>query len=216
MTSEKEPTKGAPGSPGEGEKPPDEPTTPAPAAEDKMLVDGRKVVFESDLIAAKESLQKDLDAAKVQATADVTKMTDDLSVANTALTNANAKLQEAEQARATGATSEEEVARLKQEAETAKATAETASTNALTYRRAAIATTYNVKPEELEGKDMVQLEAFEQALKAITSSGGGIGAYAIGGGGGDTEPETPMDRAGKVLESTPIRGTRNAPATEST
>ena len=78
------------------------------------------------------------------------------------------------------------------------------------YRKKLIMTTYNqVTAEQLENKTPEQLDAFEEALKALTISRGGPGPYAIPGSGGGAAPLLPIDRAKALLEATPIRGARN-------
>ncbi|GAH44673.1 unnamed protein product, partial [marine sediment metagenome] len=116
------------------------------------------------------------------------------------------------QARQAGAVTDEDAARVKQELETAKGSIETLSASALELKRANIVLQYGVVPDTIKDKDITQLGAFEEALKAVsTARGGGAGPYAIGGGLGEAAPQTDMERATKVLETTPVRGTRNEP-----
>jgi len=192
---------------------------PEPKVEVKdgvVLVDGKKYVKESDLIAAKESLQGQLEAAQQTHNETVDKLNLQVSEAQQEVAKANAALEEAKKAHEVGATSEEEVARIKQEAEAAKTSLETANTSALDYRRKYIMVAYNIPPDSETGqklleKDMSQLESFEEALKALATSRGGPGNYVVGGASGGAGPVSEMDRAKALIAATPIRGTRNEP-----
>jgi predicted nucleic acid-binding Zn-ribbon protein len=180
-----------------------------------MLVDGHKIVYEKDLIAAKESLTKAAEQAQAAHNEAIDKAKLDLSAAQSEVAKANARIQEI-QASSTGATNghdAEEVARLKQEIEAANSRAESVTGQVLEYRKKLLTTTYpgQVTAEQLEGKTPEQLDAFEEALKALSQSRGGPGPYAVPGGPGGAAPTSPIDRAKALLESTPYRGVRNAP-----
>ena len=176
----------------------------------RVIVDGKKYVAESDLLASKNSLESQL---KQQQTAhetaiDTAKM--DASTAQQQVATLNAKIQENEQARQSGAVSDEDAAKVKQELETTKSSLGQISTSALEYRRALIVMKYGVAEDTIKEKDMGALDSFEEALKAVsTARGGNVGPYAVGGGTGEAAPQTSMERAAKVLESTPVRGVRN-------
>ena len=204
-----EPGAGAPASNDSAQTTPTEPTTPTtPAFESKdgvMSVDGRKVVYESDLIAAKESLRHQAEEAQTAHNGAIDKAGLDLSGAQQQLAAANAKVTELEQARESGVASAEEVARVKQELETAKGSAETATAKSLEYRRQLISTTYHLPVEQLSGKTIEQLDSFEEALKAVSQTKGGVGAYAVGGATA-TAPEAPLDRARRTLEEASSKG----------
>ncbi len=202
-----------------------EPTTPAkspepvPVAttakvevkEGKVTVDGKAFVAESDLIAAKKSLEGQLTTQQTTHEAAINTAKLETSEAQKQIATLNAKITENEQARQTGAVSDEDAAKVKQELETAKSSIETLSASALELRRANLVLQYGVVPDTIKEKNMPQLDAFEEALKAVsTARGGGVGPYAIGGGTGEAAPQTPIERAAKVLESTPVRGVRNA------
>ena len=179
-----------------------------------VMVDGKKYVKESDLIAAKGSLQGRLDEAQTAHSAAVDKLKLEVSEAHQAVAQANAALEEARKAGNTGGISEEEVSRIKSEAETAKAAAETANTSLLEMKRKLIMATYNITADSeagrsLETKDSVQLDSFEEALKALATARGGAGPYALGSGSGSAAPMSDHDRAMKILENTPVRGVRN-------
>jgi len=230
MTSQNQPKNDAPNQP-ESTPQTTPAVTPEPAAttpptsgpepkvevKDGMVyVDGKKYVKDSDLIAAKESLQGQMETAQQTHNETVDKLNLQVSDAQQEVAKANAALEEAKKAQGEGATSAEEVARLKTEAETTKTSLETANTSALDYRRKYIMVAYNIAPDSETGqklleKDMPQLESFEEALKALATSRGGPGNYVIGGGSGGAGPVSEMDRAKALIAATPVRGTRNEP-----
>ena len=205
-----------------------EPTTPTPAPEPtpvaptakvevkegKVVVDGKSFVAESDLIAAKKSLEGQLTTQQTahETAIDAAKLSESAALKEVA--TLNAKITENEQARQAGAVTDEAAAKVKQDLETAKSSIETLSTSALELRRANLVLQYGVASDTIKEKTMPELDAFEEALKAVsTARGGGVGPYATGGGTGEAAPQTPIERAAKVLESTPVRGSRNPPPT---
>jgi phage-related minor tail protein len=191
-----------------------EPTTPKFEIKgDRMLVEGKKVVYESDLIAAKKSLEDAMEKAQQAHNQAIDSAKLELSAAQQAQADLNAKYQALEQASKSGATPEEEVARIKQEAQEA-ATQQLGDVNnrLLELKRELLATKYRIPPDQLISKDMTQLDSFEEALKAITASSGGIGPYAVGGSNGGSTPPTDLDRAKQIISATPVRGVRNPPA----
>ena len=222
MGNENQTAPGASG--GEGDKappaaPPTTPTTPKVELKDgATFLDGKKVVPESDLIASKKSLEGQLSQQQTvhDATIDAAKL--EASAAQQTIAQLNAKVTENEEARKAGAVTDTEAASVKQELETAKNSIVTLTADAvraLELRRANLVLQYGVVPDTIKDKDMKALDSFEEALKAVsTARGGGVGPYAVGGGSGEAAPETPMERAAKVLETTPVRGVRNvAPQT---
>ena len=228
MTTENQGNTGAPsGDPAPTPTPTPEPTpTPTPEPEPKPVaptakvevkdgrveVDGKKFVPESQLIAAKESLEKKM---VVQQTAhetavDAAKLA--TSEGQRQIATLNAKIKENEEARATGAVTDEEAAKTKQELETAKSSIETLTNSSLETRRALLVLQYGVTADSIKDKSLPELASFEEAIKAVsTARGGGVGPYATGGGTGEAAPQTPIERAAKILETTPVRGVRNEP-----
>ena len=180
--------------------------------EGKVEVDGKKFVPESQLIAAKKSLEGQIttqqtahetaiDAAKLEA-----------SEGQKQIATLNAKITENEQARKTGAVTDEDAAKTKQELETAKSSIETLTNSSLETRRALLVLQYGVTADSIKDKSLPELASFEEAIKAVsTARGGGVGPYATGGGTGEAAPQTNIERAAKVLENTPVRGVRNEP-----
>ncbi len=213
----------APGKEGQNQQQPPANPPANPPAQPKVevkdgvvLVDGKKYVKESDLIAAKESLTRQLETAQATHNEAVDKLRVEVSQAQQEVAKANAALDEAKKARSAGAMSDEDVAKVKQEADEAKTALATANTTALDLRRKLIMATYQINPtsdvgKKLMEKDLAQLDSFEEALKALATGRGGPGNYAVGGGGGGATPLSSMDRAKTLLANTPYRGVRNTP-----
>ena len=208
-----------PGASDGGEKPPIPAAAPPVKAEPKFevkdgsyFVDGKKMVAESDLIAAKKSLEGQAElqqAAHVQAI-DTAKI--ELSAEQQKSAKLNAELTTAKEARATGAISEEEFARIKGEAETAKGSLESANSKILELRVANIVSTSGgaVTAEELANKTLEQLDSFEEAMKVVMAKkGGGVGPYATAGGLGGAQPLSDYDRRKAALAGA-SQGTRTA------
>jgi len=211
---------GDPVAPDSEEQNPTTPTTPAqPKVEVKdgaLLVDGKKYVRESDLIAAKESLSKQIESAQSVHNDAVDKLKLEVSAAQTEVAKANAALEEAKKARTAGDISAEELSRVKKEAADSKAALTAAQVQGMDYRRKYIMSVYNIPVDsdvakKLLEKDASQLDSFEEALKALSAGKGGPGNYAIGGGGEGAAPISAMDRAKTLLANTPYRGVRATP-----
>lgn len=208
---------GAAGQPGPTTAPSDASTKQEPKFEVRdgaYFVDGRKMVKESDLIAAKQSLESALEKAQATHNEAMDSARLELSDAQKQVADLNAKLSEAKEAQTQGATTSEEVARIRQERDEALSKVETLSTDAnkaLELRRALLLTQYpGLTAESLAEKDMKSLDSLEEALKAVTASrGGGLGNYAVGAGGTGTTQLSDEERAKQVIAATPVRGVRN-------
>ncbi len=204
------------------QKPPAPPANP-PASQPKVevkdgmvMVDGKKYVKESDLIAAKEGLQKQIETAQTAHNKAVDDLKLQVSSAQGEVAKANAALEEAKKAREPGAISAEEFAKAKKEAEDAKKELDTTRTSTLDMRRKLIMATYNIPAgsdtaKAMESKTSDQLDALEEALKALHGAKGGPGNYLAGGGGGGATPRTDRERARELLNQTPYRGVREPP-----
>jgi len=193
------------------------PTPTPPKVETKdghILVDGRKMVAESDLIATKKSLESAAEKAQAAHNEAIDAAKLELSAAQQSVADLNAKLTADAQARQSGATTDEEVARIKQERDDALkqvGTLTASAAKALELRRELLVTRYSIPADSLANKTMQELDSFEEAAKALsTSRGGSPGPYALGGGLGGAAPMTPRERAAKVIASTPVRGVRAA------
>lgn len=216
MVEPKENLGNDPGAAG-GNEPTPIPAPTAPKMEFKdgqVLVDGKKMVKESDLIAAKQGLESAAATAQTVHNEAIDTVNLELSSERQKAANLTAELEQAKQASATGAISEEEVATIKQERDNALTkvgTLQTDADKALAYRREMLVTKYSIPADSIKDKTMVELDSFEEAVKALaTSRGGGLGPYALGGGLGGVTPMTEDERAAKILENTPVRGVRTA------
>lgn len=116
-----------------------------------------------------------------------------------------ARIETLEEEGKSGATSAEELTKVKQELETAQKAVGDSETKVLEYRRQAIVTGFNVPADTIKDKTSEQLDAFEEALKAIGSKGTGNYATAPGGGGAPIE-ELPLDRARRILADAEAKG----------
>jgi uncharacterized Zn finger protein len=212
------PPKDAPG--GNEQNPPVTSTSPAvsPKVEvkdGKVLVDGKSYVKESDLIAAKEGLQRQIESAQTVHNSAIDKVKLELSTAQTEVAKANVALEEAKKARVTGDISAEEMSKVKKEADDAKAELAKLQPTTLGLRRQLIMATYQIPANSdtakaMETKTSAQLDALEEALKALHGARGGPGNYLVGGSGGGATPRTDRERARELLNATPYRGVRNA------
>ena len=203
---------------GEGDKTPVPASTPTPTApklevkDGVVYADGKKMVAESDLIAAKKSLEGQIQVQQDAHSVAIDTAKLELSAEQQKSAKLNAELVTAKEARATGAISEEELARIKGEAETAKGSLESANQRILELRVNNIVTNSGgaVTAESLAGKTLEQLDSFEEAMKAIIAAKGSTpGNYALGGGLGGAQPLSDYDRRKAALEGAKV-GTRNA------
>ncbi len=177
----------------------------------RVIVEGKKFVAEADLIAAKNSLQGKLTQQQTahETAIDAAKL--EVSDAQKTIASLNAKITTNEQARESGAVTDEDAAKVKLELETTKSSLETAVQSSLELRRANMILRYGVAEDTIKEKNITELDAFEEALKAVSTAKGGVGNYAVGGGSAAAVPKTNIDRAKDVLAATPVRGVRNAP-----
>ena len=195
-----------------------EPTpTPAPVAptakfevvEGKVQVDGKKFVPESDLIAAKNSLEGKMTTQQTahETAINAAKLAESEGLKTIA--TLNAKITENEQARQAGAVTDEAAAKNKTDLDAALASIETLTSGALEMRRANLVLQYGVNADTIKEKSLAELNAFEEALKAVgTARNAGIGPYVVGGGSGVPVAQTNIERAAAVIAATPQRGVR--------
>ena len=210
---------GAPGTGEDGSKtpPPPPPATITDATkfevkDGKMYADGKELSLTSDLIAAKESLKTQLTEAQTVHNDAIDKAKTDLSDAQQQVASANAKIIQMETAQKEGATSAEEVTRVNTERDAAKSRADLAEGKVLELRKQVLISIYKIPADKLADKTIEQLDSLDEALKALGATGGGAGAYALGGGGGaGAKPLTDFERALALIEATPAVGVRNEP-----
>jgi len=194
---------------------PEPSTPPTPKVEIKdgatfVEVDGKmvKMVRESDLIAAKQSLESKLESQQAAHSQAIDNAQLELSAERQKVADLNAKLKEAQEASGQGAMTDEEVARIKQERDNAVKSVETLTAQAgkaLELRKALLVAKYpGVTAEHLADKTMEQLDSFEEALKAVSQVKGGIGPYAVGGGLGQAQPMSDEERRRQALASATV------------
>lgn len=169
--------------------------------------DGKEVRYakESDLLTVKGTAEKERrdlteahEAAITAKSAEVETAKTELATVNQSLLQAVAAKEQIEEQAKESAGSKEELAGVKEQLVNAQASVEGLTNKALEYRRTIIANTYGIPVDSLKEKTIVQLDHYEEALKAVVSAKG-VGPYAIGGGGGAPATETPMERAKRIL-----------------
>jgi ABC-type uncharacterized transport system permease subunit len=169
--------------------------------------DGKKYIPESDLIALKNSHEKNLSEAQNAHNTSIDGVRVQLSTAQQEIARRDAKIKELEEASKSGAISAEEKAKYESELSAAKSSVEQLTNTALEYRRSLMAAKYpSIKPEQLKDKTSVQLDALEEALQAVGAARG-AGNYAIGGGsGGGNAPISSTERAQRILQEAASKG----------
>ena len=182
----------------------------------KMFLGDREVVWAADLIGAKKGLETRLSQSETAHTEAMDRATKNLSESQkevAVLTVENRTLKETgtKQAGETGAvTPTTEVTPVTTPTTpapeaTAVIPADTeAATKLLARTKEVLQLSHGLKPEQLEGKTQLELDALETAAKALATARGGasgVGNYALGGGVGGSEPMTQMERARAVVEN---------------
>jgi hypothetical protein len=179
----------------------------------QIVLDGKKLVAESDLIAAKKGLETQLQTQQTTHSQAIDAIQLELSAERKNVANLTAELEKARNAQGEGAVSGEEIARIRHERDDALTKVETLTTmegKALELKKSLLVSQFpGVTAEQLENKTMQELDSLEEALKAV-SKGGGIGPYATGGGTGSAVPLSDYDRRKQALESAQV-GSRTAP-----
>ena len=162
--------------------------------------------------AAKTAQEEATKALEASSTAlDASKA--EVAAANTKFDETAQKLLQAEAERETlkeevtkSAGSVVELTKAKADLENATKSVGELTTKALEYRRNVIVTTFGVSADVVKDKTVEQLDAFEEALKAVAAAKG-IGNYAAGGAtGGGAVPEKPLDRAKRILAESEAAG----------
>ncbi len=159
-----------------------------------------KMVPESDLIAIKKGLQTEVKDAKKAHEEERISLTGKLDEATNHLSKAEAKVKALEE-KSSESVSSEELTKAKAELETATKRGEELATQALEYRRKLLVSTYGITEDAIKEKTFEQLGFLEEALELTKSSKDSTGNLATGaGGGGSPAPESPMERAKRILE----------------
>lgn len=180
-----------------------------------MEVGGKmvKMVKESDLMAAKQSLEGKLETQQQTHNQAVDALNLKLSAEQQNVAKLNAELEQARNASGQGAT--DNVARITQERDEALSKVENLTTQvgkSLELKRALMVAQFpGLDATKLEGKTMQELDSLEEALKTVaTNKGGGLGAYATGASLGSAQPLSDYDRRKAALAGAQV-GTREAP-----
>ena len=177
----------------------------------KTYFEGREVVPVSDLIAAKKSLEKQIEDTKLAHQTEVDRVRTEHSNSLQSIATLNAKIKELEATASKTGVDSAELTKLKQEKEAAVADRDKANTKSLEHRRQLISVRFGLNPDQIKDKDDKALDAFEEALTAI-GKGKGLGNYAVGGTLGSTAPKSRLDRAREVIAATPYAGARTDPS----
>lgn len=157
-----------------------------------------KMIPERDLIAVKEGAKKELKDVRTAHKAELDSASTNLSETQQKLLQAEASVEKLEETAKQSSGSAEELEKVKTELVTAQKRSEELGTKALEYRRSIIVATYSIPADTIKDKTAEELDQFESALKAV-SAAKGVGNYAVGGGGGASAPESPMERAKRAL-----------------
>jgi len=171
-------------------------TTPPQITEkDMMAVKGKLEKAEKQLTDAKSSHKTETEAAESKFNETYQKML-----------QAEAKVTSLEEQITQSGNSAEELKDVKRKLADAEKSVEGLTSKVLDSRRQTIVATYNIPAESIAEKTMEQLDNYEEALKSVTAAKG-VGNYAVGGGGGGAAtPESPLDRANRILEEAAAKG----------
>lgn len=163
-----------------------------------------KMIPERDLIAVKEGAKKELKDLKTAHKAELDSANTGLSEIQQKLLQAEASVEKLGEAATQSSGSAEELEKVKTELVTAQKRSEELGNKALEYRRSIVVATYGIPADTIKDKTTEELDQFESALKAV-SAAKGVGNYAVGGGGGASAPESPQERAKRILAEADAR-----------
>lgn len=184
----------------EKDDPQDSTSDPKEPVKEPVKEPTEKMVPEADLIAIKKGLTKDLKDAEKTHKEEIESLTGKLDEATNNFTKSEAKVKTLEENKDQSVSSEE-LTKAKAELETATKRGEELATQALEYQRKLLVTTYGITEDAIKEKSFEQLGFLEEALELTKTSKAGVGNYAAGaGGGGSPAPESPMERAKRILE----------------
>ena len=177
-----------------------------------FFIDGHKYTKESDLIAAKKSLETQLSEQQKVHNDAYDKARLELSSVQQQVAAANAKVKELSDAQQKGAGSSDDLAKAKSELDQVKKQLSDLSNNSLTYRKKYLQAVGGVSEDQLKDMSATDLDGLEKALLILgkTNNNNNPGNYAAGGGRGSTTPLSAMDRARALIAATPQTGVRNA------
>lgn len=172
--------------------------TPTPTTTPKM-------VPESDLIAVKKGLEKELTEARAEGEKSTTELNTQLADVRQQLLQEQAAKEQLD-TQLKSSISKDDMGKVVAAKEAAEKRSEELETKLLDLRKQSLVATYKVPMETLKDKTNEQLDFMEIALKA---AGGGSAAksFDLGGGAGGVVPTTPLDRAkATIAEAMEKRG----------
>lgn len=166
-----------------------------------------KMVPESDLLAVKRSLSKDLKDAQKAFEEEKNNLISQLTETQQNLLKAEAKVESLEEKQSQSVDSNE-LTEAKSQLEAAQQSSKELAQQVLEYRRKLLSQSYGVAEDALAEKNLDQLGALEEALELTKTISNGNYATGTGGGGSDG-PETPMERAKRILDEADKRPRRS-------
>jgi len=169
-----------------------------------------KMVPESDLIAAKKGLEKQLEEVQSASSKTITdlrtekdKNYQDLLIERTAKEQLESKVKELEPFKT-------QAADLLNLFNTGVTNYNSLEEKMLTLRKDLITTKYGVGSDKLEGKKLADLDNLEDALKVAGVAAGGGRNYDMGGGTGGSAAGTPFaNELGEIKEAKAARGIKD-------
>ena len=168
-----------------------------------IRLNNERYVPEKDLIAHKQANERRIAELTEQHQTSTAQNMNESESTRQLLLQAQAERDKLQEQVNAGMISAEAVQRAQADAEAMKTSLLAQTELALNYRKDAMVLRYNLKPEQLIGKDMNQLTYFEEAMQAVgvAQVAGTSGNYAAGGGqGGAPTPMSDMERASAALD----------------
>jgi len=186
----------------------DSQTFEAKANKDGTIVikdtEGKEIRYakEADLLAIKggaEASKQKIEEITTAHKVEVESLNTKVSEANAKALQAEAAKEQLEERIKESAGSKEELAGVKTKLDAATKAAEAAGTKLLELRGRLVVATYGISAEAVKGKTIEQLDALEEALKAV-QGGKKIGPYAAPGGSVGATVESDLDRANRIIK----------------
>lgn len=159
-----------------------------------------KMVPESDLIAVKKGLEKQLSDSKAEHETATSVATTQAEEARQQLLREQAAKEQLE-TQLKSAISQDDMAKVIASKDAAETRSKEMETQLLDLKRDSVAKTYNVNPDILKDKTSEQLDFMVIALKAAGGNKPDVKSFDLGGGKGDSAPTGPLDRAKAIIEA---------------
>ena len=159
---------------------------------------GPRMVPESDLIAVKKGLLKELEEAKAGHTTTLTQMNTQLSEIRQQLLQEQAAKEQLD-TQLKSSISQDDMGKVIADRDAAIKRSGELDSKLLDLRRNSMATTYKVPADTLKDRTSDQLDLMEIALKAVGGGQASTKSFDLGGGGGAASPSTPIDRAKEAI-----------------